>query len=74
MQSGSVQATDRLMKELRDIYKSESYKRGECRVTLLSRCVLDMKGSVCVCMLLRMCPRVYVCVCVCVCDFVYVCV
>jgi len=26
--TGSVQATDRLMKELRDIYKSESYKNG----------------------------------------------
>uniref|UniRef100_A0A4W3GVE4 Uncharacterized protein n=1 Tax=Callorhinchus milii TaxID=7868 RepID=A0A4W3GVE4_CALMI len=27
--SGSVQATDRLMKELRDIYRSESFKAGE---------------------------------------------
>ena len=26
--SGSVQATDRLMKELRDIYKSDSSKKG----------------------------------------------
>ena len=26
--SGSVQATDRLMKELRDIYRSDSSKRG----------------------------------------------
>ena len=26
--SGSVQATDRLMKELRDIYRSDSYKKG----------------------------------------------
>lgn len=25
---GSVQATDRLMKELRDIYRSDSYKKG----------------------------------------------
>lgn len=28
--SGSVQATDRLMKELRDIYRSQSFKGGEC--------------------------------------------
>lgn len=26
---GSVQATDRLMKELRDIYRSDSYKKGK---------------------------------------------
>lgn len=29
--SGSVQATDRLMKELRDIYRSPSFKGGEYR-------------------------------------------
>ena len=27
--SGTVQATDRLMKELRDIYKSDSFKAGK---------------------------------------------
>jgi hypothetical protein len=27
--SGSVQATDRLMKELRDIYRSQSFKGGK---------------------------------------------
>lgn len=27
--SGSVQATDRLMKELRDIYRSDSFKKGK---------------------------------------------
>uniref|UniRef100_A0A8C9FPQ7 Uncharacterized protein n=1 Tax=Pavo cristatus TaxID=9049 RepID=A0A8C9FPQ7_PAVCR len=27
--SGSVQASDRLMKELRDIYRSQSYKTGK---------------------------------------------
>lgn len=27
--SGSVQATDRLMKELRDIYRSDSFKKGQ---------------------------------------------
>lgn len=26
--TGSVQATDRLMKELRDIYRSDSFKKG----------------------------------------------
>ena len=31
--SGSVQATDRLMKELRDIYKSPSFKSGAYQVT-----------------------------------------
>jgi ubiquitin-conjugating enzyme E2 Q len=34
--SGSVQATDRLMKELRDIYKSDSYKRGVYTIDLLN--------------------------------------
>lgn len=27
--SGSLQATDRLMKELRDIYRSDTFKKGE---------------------------------------------
>ena len=27
--SGSVQASDRLMKELREIYRSQSYKTGD---------------------------------------------
>lgn len=31
---GSVQATDRLMKELRDVYRSESFKRGTYSVCL----------------------------------------
>lgn len=34
--SGSVQATDRLMKELRDIYRSDSFKKGE-----LQECEVD---------------------------------
>lgn len=33
--SGSVQATDRLMKELREIYRSDSYKRGVFKVELV---------------------------------------
>lgn len=31
--SGSVQASDRLMKELREIYRSQSYKTGELTLT-----------------------------------------
>lgn len=34
--SGSVQATDRLMKELRDIYKSPSFKTGNYQVELVN--------------------------------------
>lgn len=33
--SGSVQASDRLMKELREIYRSQSYKTGDCKDTVL---------------------------------------
>ena len=33
--SGSVQATDRLMKELRDIYRSDSFKKGGFRENFL---------------------------------------
>ncbi|KAL1453694.1 hypothetical protein WDU94_010014 [Cyamophila willieti] len=33
--SGSIQATDRLMKELRDIYKSDSFKKGVYKVDLV---------------------------------------
>ena len=31
--TGSVQATDRLMKELREIYRSDSFKKGEYHFT-----------------------------------------
>ncbi|XP_076350474.1 ubiquitin-conjugating enzyme E2 Q1-like isoform X3 [Tachypleus tridentatus] len=34
--SGSVQATDRLMKELRDVYRSESFKKGVFTVDLVN--------------------------------------
>lgn len=34
--SGSVQATDRLMKEIREVYRSESFKRGVYQVTLVN--------------------------------------
>lgn len=34
--SGSVQATDRLMKELREVYRSESYRHGVFRVELVN--------------------------------------
>ena len=33
--TGSVTATDRLMKELRDIYKSDNYKKGVYEVELV---------------------------------------
>ena len=33
--SGSVQATDRLMKELREIYRSDSFKQGTCTINIL---------------------------------------
>ena len=34
---GSVQATDRLMKELRDIYRSDSFKKGMLLIMRLPR-------------------------------------
>lgn len=34
--SGSVQATDRLMKELREVYRSESFKKGVFTVELIN--------------------------------------
>nr|CAD7437746.1 unnamed protein product [Timema bartmani] len=34
--SGSVQATDRLMKELRDIYRSDSFKKGMYNIDLVN--------------------------------------
>ncbi|XP_048381609.1 ubiquitin-conjugating enzyme E2 Q1 isoform X2 [Stegostoma tigrinum] len=39
--SGSVQATDRLMKELRDIYRSESFKAGNYAVELVNDSLYD---------------------------------
>ncbi|KAK7484592.1 hypothetical protein BaRGS_00024224 [Batillaria attramentaria] len=39
--SGSVQATDRLMKELRDIYKSDSFKKDIYSVELVNECLYD---------------------------------
>ncbi|XP_046574341.1 ubiquitin-conjugating enzyme E2 Q2-like isoform X2 [Haliotis rubra] len=39
--TGSVQATDRLMKELRDIYKSESFKRQIYTVDLVNDCLYE---------------------------------
>lgn len=34
--SGTVQATDRLMKELRDIYKSDAFKAGQLQESWLT--------------------------------------
>ncbi|XP_063494788.1 ubiquitin-conjugating enzyme E2 Q2 isoform X2 [Symphalangus syndactylus] len=39
--SGSVQASDRLMKELRDIYRSQSYKTGIYSVELVNDSLYD---------------------------------
>ncbi|XP_040825052.1 ubiquitin-conjugating enzyme E2 Q2 isoform X1 [Ochotona curzoniae] len=39
--SGSVQASDRLMKELRDIYRSQSYKSGIYSVELINDSLYD---------------------------------
>ncbi|KAK3098899.1 hypothetical protein FSP39_024125 [Pinctada imbricata] len=39
--TGSVQATDRLMKELRDIYRSESYKNGIFSVDLVNESLYE---------------------------------
>ena len=36
--SGSVQATYRLMKELRDIYKSDDFKKGSFQVHVSNDC------------------------------------
>lgn len=38
---GSVQATDRLMKELRDIYKSDSFKNGIYTIELVNDCLYE---------------------------------
>lgn len=45
--SGSVQASDRLMKELREIYRSQSYKTGTCTHTCTHTCtrVWCVKGA-----------------------------
>ncbi|XP_070543593.1 ubiquitin-conjugating enzyme E2 Q2-like [Ptychodera flava] len=39
--SGSVQATDRLMKELRDVYRSDSFKKGVYTVDLVNDSLYD---------------------------------
>jgi ubiquitin-conjugating enzyme E2 Q len=39
--SGSVQATDRLMKELRDIYRSESFKNKMYQIELVNESLYE---------------------------------
>lgn len=39
--SGSVQATDRLMKELRDIYRSDSFKKNMYSIDLVSDSIYE---------------------------------
>jgi len=65
--SGSVQASDRLMKELRDIYRSQSYKTGKMlQVSLLKmhfkRILLTNTSCQSFC--------VVICICTCVCIYV----
>ncbi|XP_043936588.1 ubiquitin-conjugating enzyme E2 Q1 isoform X2 [Protopterus annectens] len=44
--SGSVQASDRLMKELRDIYRSESFKAGNYAVELVNDSLYDWNVTI----------------------------
>lgn len=39
--SGSVQATDRLMKELREVYRSDSFKKGVFKVDLVNESLYE---------------------------------
>lgn len=39
--SGSIQATDRLMKELRDIYRSDSFKKNMYSIELVSDSIYE---------------------------------
>ena len=39
--SGSVQATDRLMKELRDIYRSDTFKRNTYSIELVNDSIYE---------------------------------
>ena len=39
--SSSVQATDRLMKELRDIFRSQSYKNGDYTIELVDESLYE---------------------------------
>jgi len=42
---GSVQATDRLMKELREIYRSHSFKQGDTSSSSLSCSLLALPAT-----------------------------
>lgn len=42
--SGSIQATDRLMKELRDIYRSPSFKSGAYQVSTTYTVTIIING------------------------------
>lgn len=61
--SGSVQASDRLMKELRDIYRSQSYKTGKMlQISLLKICFKSIRKY----FLLILCfVVIYMCIHVC---------
>lgn len=45
-QSSSVQATDRLMKELRDIFRSQSYKKGDYTIELVDESLYEWNVKV----------------------------
>lgn len=45
--SGSVQATDRLMKELRDIYRSANFKSGAYQVELVNDSLYEWNVKIC---------------------------
>jgi len=45
--SGSVQATDRLMKELRDIYRSANFKAGAYQVELVNDSLYEWNVKIC---------------------------
>lgn len=45
--SGSVQATDRLMKELRDIYRSQNFKSGAYQVELVNDSLYEWNVKIC---------------------------
>jgi ubiquitin-conjugating enzyme E2 Q len=45
--SGSVQATDRLMKELRDIYRATNFKSGAYQVELVNDSLYEWNVKIC---------------------------
>ncbi len=46
LSTSSVQATDRLMKELRDIFRSQSYKNGDYTIELVDESLYEWNVKV----------------------------